>query len=138
MPEFLKNPQELIPKETIQPTKLSTTHVIHNAVFPLLRPHRDLVMRATVFQENSFLPLPSSKGMSILKEKREDVTLKTASPQSLGRSPETGRISTTSCNLIAHLDRVRDRTVKICATIALINIQPSVLHLITVLILAFM
>ena len=97
----------MIPKKTIQPTKL-TTHVIHNAVFPILRPHRDFVMSATVFQENSFLPLPSSKGMSILKERRENVTLKTVSPQSLDRSPETGRISTTSCNLIAHLDRVRD------------------------------
>ena len=61
----------MIPKKTNKPTKLPTTHVIHNAVFLMLRPHRDLVMRATVFQENSFLPLPSSKGMSTLKGGRE-------------------------------------------------------------------
>ena len=98
----------MIPKKTNQPTKLPTTHVIHNAVLLMLRPHRDLVMRATVFQENSFLPLPSSKGMSTLKGGEGDVALKTASPQSLDRSPETGRIRTISCNLIAHLDRVKD------------------------------
>ena len=46
--------------------------------------------------------------MSTLKGGEGDVALKTASPQSLDRSPETGRIRTISCNLIAHLDRVKD------------------------------